>query len=489
MPITKLNSSRDFFRIWFLWKTQAIAAFVIIVGLVMFYAYGSTPSYKSKAKVLLLPRVNQDLIITAGDDRGRYTLPVTEEDLNTEMELLLSDNVIHETVRSVSEKRLGLKSEERGAYEKFSGAIRGFFGGILSVLGLKDDPLSSFERDSAMLKNSLEIESVFKSNVILVNLNGEKPEQTASVLGTLLDVYVRRHSSVFSEDTGLDFYDDQAATYLQRLEDAERELQEFQRANSIVDLTDQNTANISLMSELSKELQLLEIDYDEAASRVGILSESLAAADGEVIITADMRTIPAITDLEKAIIPLVIKKTEIAKMYTDTSREYTEIVQQLEALQQELRKEVMKALETDKLELATLGAKKDSLRKNISALEAKANAFSQREIRAQELQRQVQIHKNHYLVYTSKTEDSRVNSEKKARNLANVVVVDQPSVPVRPSSPKRALLLLVSLFLGTFTAVCIPFVLETWDHKLKTVDDVESLLDMQVVSSFPEVRK
>ena len=46
---------------------------------------------------------------------------------------------------------------------------------------------------------------------------------------------------------------------------------------------------------------------------------------------------------------------------------------------------------------------------------------------------------------------------------------------------------MISLALGFFSALCLPFILEAWDHKLKTVDDVEGLLKMQVVSSFPEV--
>jgi uncharacterized protein involved in exopolysaccharide biosynthesis len=202
-----------------------------------------------------------------------------------------------------------------------------------------------------------------------------------------------------------------------------------------------------------------------------------------------MRVIPAIVELEKAIIPLVIKRTEVAKGYTPESREYTDIERQLIDLKMELRKEVVKALETDRLELASLRIKKESLQRRVDNLAAKATEFNQLRLSAQELERQVQIHKNHYLIYSTKTEDARIYAEKKDRNLANVGIVDRPSVPERSSSPKKLLLFVVSLVLGSLSALCLPFILEAWDHKLKTVDDVESLLGMQVVSSFPEVRK
>jgi uncharacterized protein involved in exopolysaccharide biosynthesis len=489
MPITKLNSSRDFFRIWFLWKYHAVVAFVFIVGLVMFYAYGATPVYESKAKVLLLPRTNDDLVITAGDEERKFIVPVTEEDLNTEIELLMSANVIDEAVRAIDQEGLGLMKEDRGAFDDLAGAISGFFAKILAVFQLTEEPLSPSRRDARLLRKSLSIEAAVRSNVLLVTLKGENPAKTAEVLDTLLDIYVKRHNDVFSQDAGLNFYDDQAGTYLNRLEDAEKELQEFNLTYAIVDLANQNQANIALMTEMNKELQLIEIAFDEAESRIGILQQALEGNESEVLVTAEMRVIPAIVELEKAIIPLVIKKTEVAKGYTRESREYTDIEGQLLALKMELRKEVVKALETDKLELASWRIKKESLQRRINILEAKATEFNQLRLTAQELERQVQIHKNHYLVYTTKTEDSRIYAEKKDRNLANVGIVDRPSVPERPASPKKLLLLVASLILGSLSALCLPFILEAWDHKLKTVDDVEGLLGMQVISSFPEVRK
>jgi len=489
MPITKLNSSRDFFRIWFLWKVQAITAFLLIVGLVMFYAYGSTPVFNSKAKVLLLPKTNEGLVISAGADERKIIRPVTEQDLSTEMELIKSDVVLKETIRSLGDEGLGLASEEKGLYDALTGAISGFFTKLLQALRLLDEPLSPVERDVNILRSSLVIEPAFGSSVLLVTLKGEQPERTAAVLDRMLSVYTKRHSDVFNIGEGLEFYDDQAGTYLKRLEDAELQLQSFNRQYDIVDLENQNQANIDMMTELSTELQLIEIAYDGAASRIRILKKTLEEPEAEALVTAEMRVIPAIVELEKAIIPLTIMQTEVAKGYTTGSREYQDVARQIELLKDELRKEVAKALRTDELELETLLTKNDSLRAKIAMLKERATEFNQRKLKAQELERQVQIHKNHYLVYTSKTEDSRIYNEKKDRNLSSVAVVDRPSVPERPSAPKRLLLFLVSLSLGLVSALCLPFVLEAWDHKLKTVDDVEYLLKMQVVSSFPEVRK
>jgi uncharacterized protein involved in exopolysaccharide biosynthesis len=112
MAITKLKSSRDFFRIWFCWKPHAIKVFILIVGAVMFYAYTATPVYKSTAKVMLLPKTNQNVVITAGEDERQIISAATKEDVNTEIELIQSDKVLEETVRSFEDEKLGLSEKK-----------------------------------------------------------------------------------------------------------------------------------------------------------------------------------------------------------------------------------------------------------------------------------------------------------------------------------------------------------------------------------------
>ena len=419
-----------------MWKIQAVLAFVLIVGAVMFYAYGATPIYESEAKILLLPRTSRELVITAGTEEGSYIRPVTEFDLNTEVELLESDNVISDTIRAIDERGLGLQLEERGFYDKVAGTVTGFFRGVLSFLNLTAEPMTPFERDTTLLKRLLSIEPAFESNVLIVSLKGEDPDNTTRVLDKLLGVYMKRHNDVFSLDTG-DFYDHQVETYQNRLTEAEDQLREFYKNFNVVDLERQNMANIALMSELSKELHLIDIQYDQQNKRIELLEEAFASDDPEILVTAEMREIPAIVALEEAIVPLIIRRTEVVKRFALTSREYQEVILQIQTLRDELRIEIGRAVQTDKLELATLGIKSSSLKGKIGELKAQATEFNQLKTKIGELQRQAEIQNENYRIYNTKTEDSRMHMEKKNRNLANISIVDHPSLPIRPVSPKK----------------------------------------------------
>jgi capsular polysaccharide biosynthesis protein len=102
------------------------------------------------------------------------------------------------------------------------------------------------------------------------------------------------------------------------------------------------------------------------------------------------------------------------------------------------------------------------------------------------LNMEVQVAKSNLLKYGEKKEDSRLFSQRDEQNLVNVVVVEDPTRPGKPKSPNRMLAFQVSVVLGMFSALVLPFVLETLDHKLKTVEDVERIMDLPVVCIFNE---
>ena len=78
----------------------------------MLFSYIYTPYYEATAKIVLLPKTSVGEIISAGAEDDRV-FPVSIEDINTEIELLTSDDVLRDTVKSFGAGQLGLKAEEK----------------------------------------------------------------------------------------------------------------------------------------------------------------------------------------------------------------------------------------------------------------------------------------------------------------------------------------------------------------------------------------
>jgi uncharacterized protein involved in exopolysaccharide biosynthesis len=350
------------------------------------------------------------------------------------------------------------------------------------------DPLPLFESNVTLLKKSMKVEPVAMSSIILVSLRAESPKVAEVVLNRLLDIYIRYHNDVLTKEEGIQFFSDQANEFRRNLEIYERKLQQFQRDSNIVDLKSQNEANIELLSDLKKSLRLIEISYDEAKSRIEMLQNTILK-NNEIVITKEMRTIPAIVELERGLVPLLIKRSEIKKHFTQTSREYSDVVEQIGLLRNDINNEIKKAIKTDQLELESLAIKKKSLQKKINDLNAEAANLNQKEKTLKDLKRQIALYNKSYLLYASKTEDARIYSERKKRDLANVSIASTANIPVKPAFPNRLLMLIISVFVGFFVSLGLPFFLEFLDHRIKTANDVENILSLPVVCSISDVKK
>ena len=489
MALTRLQSTRDFIRIWFIWKTNAGIIFLLIIGLVMLFAYSYTPDYESTAKILLLPRTSEGAIVSAGRDETRVA-SVSMEDINTGIELLTSDDVIKDTVSSFMKEGTGgvpLNVPSTTWSDHIADFIKKAINEILIFVRLKGR-LSPFDANVKLLSSSIEVEPVAMSNIILVTLTAERPKAAAVVLNRLLDIYVKHHNYVFTKEERTRFFEEQASGYRAKLEAAEKKLKEFQAKSSIIDFAKQNEANIELLSDLRRKLTEAEVLYDEIRSRIQILRKSMSENKQDVVITEAMRTIPSIVELEKSVASLLVKRSEIGSNFTLYSRVYKDVESQIEALRREIRNEIIKSIKTDELEFKILLTKQKSLKNKIDRLQGEADSLNQKERILKELEREVELFRNNYMLYASKTEEARIYSEREKLDLANVSIADKADVPVKPAFPNRILMLVISVFVGFFAALGTPFLLEFLDHRLKSSEEVEGLLSLPVVCAFPEIR-
>lgn len=485
MALTNLRSLRDFFRIWFFWKYQAILMFFAIIVFVMVAALVAQPEYEAKAKIMILPRATDGFVISTGSQVERIE-KVEREDINTEIELLNSEDVIRNTVMyfGAQGKDMGIKQAQKAWYKGVLAKVKRTTNRLLIALNLKE----AMSNDDAMvlqLKNALTVEPIAMSNVIVVKLRSEGKEHAAPLLNQLLDTYVKQHNEVFSKEAGIEFYQDQAAEYGRKLEETEKELKDLQRQWHIIDLEAQYKAKIEQLSDLNQELGQVEVLIDETEAKLAMLRKGIQK---DVEITKEMRLIPSVIELEKALVPLYIERGEILKSFTKSSREYRSVDDQIRSIHELIKNEIRKAIRTEELELRSLRAKHTSLNDKLSETQDKADQLVTRERYINEINRRIASLQENYILYTSKTEDARINSERKKRNLANVSIAERANTPATAAFPKTNILLMVAFVVACFAAIGTPFTLEFLDRRIKSSQEVEKLLSLPVICALPEIK-
>ena len=480
MAITSLKSSRDFVRIWFFWKKPAIFIFCLIVLSICLYSFTSTPQYKSVAKMLVLPKPNDELVISPGQDSRQYlSRPVTSVDINTEIQLLESDVVLMETAEYYNKQ---ISSDAALATAQQQGDSK-FFAWLKSA----NFTMSDSEKKIKALFGGLEVEPVLSSNIIMVSLTSPYKEQVSEVLSKLLEVYLKYQKRTYSlGDTGL-FYDEQKDYYAQKLAAAEKKLKTFNNRWNIINMESQTAAGLQQIADLQTALNNLEITIAENQAKVEMIANGLKIEGNKLTLSKELRSMPVIVELARGLVPLLIKRTEISKTFTKESREYQQINDQIAMLRKEIREEGLSARRSDDIELKTLQIKKDQIAKKIRELKLQSAEFQQKRESLRAVELEVQIARDNFLKYGSKREDSRLFTKRNESNLSNVVIVEPPTIPTKPDSPNKLLAFQVAVLLGLFAAFVLPFILETVDHKLKTADDIERVVSLPVICSYNEI--
>jgi len=414
------------------------------------YSITRQPLFESDAKILLLPKTNDELVVSAGEGQRQYDIQqVDANDINTEIEIIKSKEVMERT----------------HAY------FENFFPG----------------QDNYSLFHEMSVEPIPNSSMITVRLQSEHQEKVADVLNKLVETYVAYHKFLYSRTESEEFYDNQKQLYARKLEEAKKKLEEFHRNNQVANLTGQINANISLVSQMTGELQNLEIGIAEIETKISMLKKGVKIEGGKVILSSEMRNVPVISELAKGLVPLLIKRTEISKTFTKESREYKMIDDQIAMLRDEIRKESFEVRNTNELELAGLKSRRDAFVERIEALKEKTNELEIQQQKYSGLELDLELAKQHYLLYGNKTEDSRMYAMRNKTNISSVVISERAVRPEKAKSPKPLLAFWVSMFLGIIAAFLLPFILETVDNKIKVASDIEAAFSIPVIGSYREI--
>jgi uncharacterized protein involved in exopolysaccharide biosynthesis len=434
--------------------------------------------YESSAKIMVLPKPSDESVITPGADSRQYlSRGVSNQDINTEIQLLNSKVVINNTLKYYGK----YDSASNQTPEKQSKL--NFF----DKLSLKNNQLTDIEKKAKTLSGSLDIEPILNSNMITVSLESPYQGEVAEVLNKLLEYYLEYRIKSFSIGDTQAFYGEQKEFYGKKLSEALGKLKNFSGQWNIVNMESQTSASIALISDFQTQTNNLEVLIAENQARIDQIGKGFEIKGNQFVLSKEMRRMPVIVELAKGLVPLLIKRTEISKTFTKNSREYKQIDDQIAMLRREMKMETMNATKTNNLENQTLKIRRDLLKKKINDLKQESKNFQEKKEEYEALSLDVVLARNNYLKYGEKKEDSRLFAKRDASNLANVLIAEAATTPSRPKSPKPLIALTVSIFLGLFAALILPFILETMDTKLKTSDDVENILSVPVVCTYNEL--
>jgi len=473
---------RDLLSVGFRQRRLMINTFLGILALAVILACVMPKKYQSEMKILVRHERADSMVTPDREQPMQLRTEVSEEELQSEAELLRSRDLLTKVVEACGLERNGDHS-------------------LLNAIGHKDD--EQISRAVAKLENGLTVQPIKLTNLISVKYSAKDPQLAARVLNTLASLYLEKHLAIHRAPGEFEFFHQQAEQYRTALINAETKLTNFSREQGVVSPALQKEISVRKLAEVEADLKTTRASIAETRERIRKLEAQLGTLPNRQ--TTQVRTAdnPQLMErMKSTLLELELKRTNLLTKFEPTYRPVQEVEQQIaqtRAAIEAAEKAPLRDEITDRD--PTYEALKSELAKaqtNLAGLEARATAtaslvrtyktesaqLDSKEVLHQDILRAAKADEENYMLYLRKQEEARISDALDRQRISNVVVAEPAAVPFTAQSRWLFVLMLGGL-LAAVSSVVLAFAVDYWDPSFRTPEEVESLLGSPVVAAIP----
>lgn len=476
---------RDLLAPLFRHKRAVGMTFLLASLLVVAAARMLSGSYESHMKVLV-NRERMDPVVSSESETqllGANVVPLTPEEINSEVELLQSGDVLEKVVLQTGLQQ----SERRSLWAR------------LHPNATEDQYVA---RAVKHLGQQLKIAPVVKTNVISVSYKSANPQTAYGVVNALATFYVEKHVAVHHPTGAYDFFAKQADKYRAALEDSETRLAGLVKQEGAapgLERTDMALVVANTAGLLQQAEQAVALD----GQRVAADNEQIKATPDRVTTQRASRAATMLLQqLQGNLVAAENKRTQLLMKFDPSYPLVQEADQEIAATQaaiveaqktqyvdettdrdptfEFLREDLAKATS----DLAAQRAGAEALKRGIHEMELQMVDLDQKNLKQTDLNRDIKANEENYMLYVSKREQELTSDALDRKRIANVAIAVPPTIPVLPSV--SALLVLGIGFPVAFAlSVGSGYTADYLDSSLSTPAQVTEVLGIPVVIAIP----
>lgn len=461
------------------WVTMLVV--MLLVGAATAAAVMFLPPTYDASMTLLVKRERADTIVSPDTKTGaQRTGDVTEAELNSEVELIRSRDLLEQTALASGLARVSTGPTEAAPEEKM----------LLAKVVKK-------------LRKDLDVSPVRKTTLIDVRYRSADPEMAARVLNELGRLYLDKHLVVHRPAGAYEFFSEQTQRLRGELDAAEHQLLDFGRQASVVEADVERDGALQKLAEFEALLEQTRAQKADADRRIGQIG--LMMAQTAQRLTTQMRTMDnptLITSLKGKVLELELKRTELLSKFLPTYPPVVELEQELAHARESLDY-AQKAPATEQTtdanptyqwlenemarvtsEKQAAAAREASIQQSVALYQQKARALDEKSTLQQELKRTLRSAEESYLLYLKKQEEARISDALDRTRISNVAIAEPAAVPVLPSGAEKGVVAAAGGIAAVLLGLAAAYARHFMSPYLHTPDVVEEALGVPVLASL-----
>ena len=471
---------------------------VIFLGLVLVTIVGIIllpKAYEAKMKILV-KRERVDAAVSPVRDAA---LPnrgdVTEEELNSEVELLKSRDLLEKVVLACNLQELQSSH---------------FWGRLLPTAttrktGDGQDGEKKMSQAVLDLENKLQIEPLKKTDLIQVTYDSPDPQLAARVLRTLGNLYLEKTVEVHRPPGAFEFFQTESQHYDQELQTAEAQLAKFDRDKGVADPQLEKQIALQKLSEFEATYNATQVAIKEMEKRTRVVEGQLVSTPEQTMSQVRSSDNPYLMQqLKTTLLDLELKRTGLLEKFTPDYRPVQEVQKQIDQTIDTIAKAekspdreettdrnpsyewLRSELTKSNAELASLHARAAETLTVIRQYRDRLGVIDVNGAAQENLVREVKEAEGNDLLYKQKREEARIGDALDRQRIVNVAIAEAATVPALPAHPRWALTLLLGILLAALVSPGVAFAVDYFDPSLRTPDELRDVLQIPVLAALPK---
>jgi uncharacterized protein involved in exopolysaccharide biosynthesis len=443
---------RDFLNVVFRRK-WIILAVVSIATVTVFYLNARKPLLWESSSRILVQRGEQNDFFS-----GNVRYLTWAEEVSSQIEVILSEAVF--------------------------GRAREIFADSLAARGLP----SGWRFEPGYARADVRGESnVF--TVSYINLNPRVAQLGCQAITASFQEYYRERRA---PPALTDFFAEEIADVRADLDHWEKKRNEFLNQEKFFGMFEESRHLLSRIGSMEQKLVEINSDISVQVTRVDNLA-NLTQKSGKELenelalrMSAHFMQSSIIQTIKSNLQGLNMRRDDLLQKYTEKHPQIVAIDSQIEAMHDDLKREIENAYRIESQELSALYGKKASVSDELAAARAKLDALPDKDM---------ELNKYDTIIANLKTKYDLLLERQSETDIAlavrpqwEVTVLSPASAPYSKKTQDYVRLAL-GPFLSIIVALGLAFFLESMDHSVKNMAEAEEYLGASVLATISEVRK
>lgn len=419
------GNTRDLLYVLFRHKWSIVTFIVVLVGIVGMRALLAPDAYESEAKIVLTGRKDSTVQMLTG--------VTSSNELNTETELLNSRGFAEAVVQRVGWQTI-LTPPDPPEPEGTVGTVKYFLDQAssrarlqLQQWGALDEPDEGADPEERqqtaieLFESSLLVSSEARSDVLNVTYTSATAELAQQILEKTISIYLEKHLAIHATPISLQQLTVETNRLSDELVESERRLEAFLETLGEGSIEQQTDLAVARIRELQSQIERTEAQISGARATIANTSGDL----------------------------------------------------QLRAQERDARIR----LQSLTAELAVLRRQFGDARQNLSRL-------NEAQRRVEELRAEVNGRQDQFSRFQARLEEARIAQTLESEEISNVSVMQSPTFN-RTATGSGMQVVMIAALLSLIFGVGLAFLLEYFDHSVRTPEDTLRKLGLRTIASIP----